>query len=220
MIKLKSSAATHVGLRRTSNEDRYFADDAKGLYVVCDGMGGHRSGELAALTALDTFVAILDDETSDMGSAIESANNAVVRIEGMAGYQSPGSTLTALRILDDGTVEWAQAGDSDLIRWRGGIVEVIADHHVDGWGCLTNFCGIGDEFRVSTGKTSARPGDRFIVASDGLSKHFDLKRSETLRAFLGEPKMRPDVAECMVALCNERGGKDNITVIIVDVLEG
>jgi len=126
MIKLKSSAATHVGLRRTANEDRYFADDAKGLYVVCDGMGGHRSGELSALAALDTFVAILDDKTGDMSGAIESANNAVVRIEGITGYRSPGSTLTALRILEDGTAEWAQAGDSDLIRFRGGEIEVIA----------------------------------------------------------------------------------------------
>ncbi len=220
MIKIKSSAATHVGLRRTANEDRYFADDARGLYVVCDGMGGHRSGELAAHVALESFVSVLSDGTCDMSGALELSNSAVVNIEGAASWHSPGSTLTALRILDDGTAEWAQAGDSDLIRWRGGIVEAIADHHVDGWGCLTNFCGIGDEFRVSTGKTSARPGDRFIVASDGLSKHFDLKRSETLRAFLGEPKMRLDVAECMVALCNERGGKDNITVIIVDVMEG
>ncbi len=71
-----------------------------------------------------------------------------------------------------------------------------------------NFCGIGDTFHGETGKTSARRGDRFIVASDGLAKHFDLIRSATLHAFLSEPKMRPDIAE------------DNITVIIVDVLEG
>jgi serine/threonine protein phosphatase PrpC len=219
MIKLKSSAATHVGLRRTANEDRYLADDDRGLYVVCDGMGGHRSGELAAQTALDTFVAILDDKTGDMSSAIDSANNAVVRIEGMAGYRSPGSTLTALRILEDGTAEWAQAGDSDLLRFRDGKIDFGAPHHNSWEGGLSNFCGIGDEFQVCTGKTSALVGDRFIVASDGLARHFNLKMSKTFADFM-QKLYGHDLAELLTLECVGRGGKDNITVIIVDVLEG
>ncbi len=89
MIKLKSSAATHVGLRRTANEDRYFADDARGLYAVCDAMGGHRSGALAAHVALASFVSVLSDGICDMSGALESANSAVVNIEGNAGWRSP-----------------------------------------------------------------------------------------------------------------------------------
>lgn len=215
-LVLFSSSATHVGMRRANNEDRYFADDALGLYVVCDGIGGHADGELAAQTAIDSFVASIRAGVP-FSDAPTKSNEAVTALQGPRRFNqlAPGSTIVALRI-QNGVAEWGAAGDSDLIRFRGGEVEVIAPHHDSLYG-LTNFCGIGQGFNVCTSKTSARPSDRFLLASDGLARHFDLKRSDTVRAFLSEPTLRPDVAECLVALCNERGGKDNITVIVVEV---
>jgi len=211
-----SSTFSHVGMRRQANEDRFFADDTLGLYVVADGMGGHAEGELAAQTALDSFVDAIRAGAS-FADALTKSNEAVIALAGPSRFNqlAPGSTIVALRI-QGGVAEWGAAGDSDLIRFRGGEVDVIAPHHECPYG-LTNYCGIGQAFEACTSKTSARPGDRFLLASDGLARHFDLKRSETLTAFLSEPTLRPDAAECLVALCNERGGKDNITVIVVEV---
>ncbi len=221
MIKLRSSAHTDVGQRRKENEDRFHANDATGLYVVCDGMGGHRSGAEAAQRALDAFVSSIAAGKTPREAGV-AADIAVSAIEGDVGslYHSPGSTLTAILISDAGA-QIAQVGDSEA--WRmsadGNFQKITCDH--SGMFGLDNFCGLGTnygQFFVDVTGCEANPSDKFLIASDGLSKHFDVLRSETVRAFFREPHLRPDLAECLVALCNERGGKDNITVVCVEVL--
>lgn len=219
MIKLKSSAATHVGLRRTANEDRYFADDARGLYVVCDGMGGHRSGEEAAQQAIVAFTsAITTGKTPS--EAASDADAAVLAIEGVKGFSnySPGCTLTALIISKDGA-QITHVGDSEAFRLSadGYFQKVTKDH--GGMFGLDNFVGLGNAYNGFFSDVigrEANAGDRFLLASDGLSKH--LKFEEIQRA-MGEQAI-DGMAERLIEICNERGGKDNITVIVVDVLEG
>lgn len=195
---MKFTAHTDTGLRRTNNEDRYHAEP--GLFVIADGMGGHRSGAEAAQRAVDAFVAAIQ---SGGEAAARAANAAVLAIEGGYSHGSPGATLTAIVINGDRALV-VHAGDSEA--WRIGLagIKKLTQDHGTSWG-LENFCGIGEEFRVDIAEVPALPGDRFVLASDGLSKH------------VMQCEIDGKTAEDLVDLANERGGKDNTTVIVIDI---
>lgn len=111
---MKFTAHTDTGLRRTNNEDRYHAEP--GLFVIADGMGGHRSGAEAAQRAVDAFVAAIHaGKPGD--EAARAANEAVLAIEGGRSSCSPGSTLTAIVITENRAL-LVHAGDSEAWRWR------------------------------------------------------------------------------------------------------
>lgn len=197
---MKFTAHTDTGLRRTENEDRFYAEG--NIFVVADGMGGHRSGAEAAQRAVDAFVAaIRAGKPGD--EAARAANEAVLAIEGGRSSCSPGSTLTAIVITENRAL-LVHAGDSEA--WRIGLfgVEKLTEDHGTSYG-LENFCGIGEEFRVDIAEVPALPGDRFVLASDGLSKH------------VMQCEIDGKTAEDLVDLANGRGGKDNTTVIVIDI---
>jgi len=215
--KLLSSAHSDVGQRRRQNEDRFFASDELGLYVVCDGMGGHRSGALAAVCACEAFVSAIRSGKTPREAGV-AADIAVRAIEGDDGsmHRSPGSTLTAI-IISDAGAQVAHVGDSEA--WRmsadGYFQKITRDH--SGMFGLDNFCGLGTnhgQFFVDVTGKEANPGDRFIIASDGLNKHVSERELQTI----WQDTRTESLARGLVDLCNERGGVDNITVICVEVL--
>ena len=211
-----SSAHSDVGLRRTANEDSFHADDALGLYVVADGMGGHRDGAEASKRAVAAFVRTIKSGGSPR-EAGRAADLGVRTIEGNRGYAnlSPGSTLTAI-ILSAAGAQIAHVGDSEAWRMdKDGLFQKITHDHSGMFG-LDNFCGLGDahgQFFVDVVGREVNPGDRFLLASDGLRKH--LKEAEIQTAL--QTQAIEGMAERMVTICNERGGKDNITVIAIEV---
>ena len=212
---MKSDSFTHVGLRRSNNEDRFFADDNLGLYVVSDGMGGHRSGEIAAQTVIDTFVGGVRNG-QDMDRAANASNIAVIGLEGGVSYRSPGATLTALRI-NGHIAEICHAGDSEMWLWRNGEpIRKMTKDHTDWSGCLLNFPGVGTDFFVQSFQYPVKSGDRFLIASDGLSAHFDPMRSTTIIGFMTRPSIQ-GLASDIVEKVLERGANDNVTVIVVEV---
>ncbi|HEX7130561.1 MAG TPA: PP2C family serine/threonine-protein phosphatase, partial [Rhodanobacteraceae bacterium] len=103
--------ATHVGLRRTHNEDTYWADGSLGLWLVADGMGGHEYGEVASAVARDTLVREIGEGRS-LSDAIRAADEAIIALSQRRKEALPmGTTIAALRV-QDGAYEVAWVGDS------------------------------------------------------------------------------------------------------------
>jgi protein phosphatase len=192
---------------------------SRGIFVVCDGMGGHRSGKLAAEKAANAFMRVmLALETGVTPSeAAKAADAAVLSIEGGFSDRSPGATLTAL-IMTDAGVQIAHVGDSEAYRLTAaGEFEKLTKDHSGMFG-LDNFCGLGQNFNGFfcdvTGR-SLQVGDKFLLATDGLTKHVKPAELPDLMRRVATK----DLAVHLVELANERGGCDNTTVIAVEVRE-
>lgn len=155
LFKLDEAGRTHVGRQRDHNEDTFFAQTwlektnlptgptlkARGLYILCDGMGGHAGGEVASALAVSTLEAYFNQhwqETlpaeSALRDAIAQANQVIFdknELEGKVGSGRMGTTLV-LVLLQDNRVSIAHVGDSRLYRWtrRQGLQQVTVDHEV------------------------------------------------------------------------------------------
>ncbi len=120
---------THTGLRRTRNEDTYYADAGLGLFLVVDGMGGHQHGEVASATARDGVVAQVAAGQS-LIDAIQRVNEALIaRSSGLAESRPMGTTIAAVRI-SGRAYEAAWVGDSRIYRWDGSLERLSHDHSI------------------------------------------------------------------------------------------
>jgi serine/threonine protein phosphatase PrpC len=242
-----------VGRKRKSNEDAFFLDDALGLYVVCDGMGGHAAGEIASQEAIDTVYGMVKrgignlHELSDppfeddvraacrlMESSIQAATYMVFSLAQLdAGRKGMGTTLSAILVLGQYAVT-AQVGDSRIYRVAHDKVEQLTeDHTLIAWqlkegmiteqeakrsphkNVITRAVGNKDYVQVDTGLVRLAGGDRFLLCSDGLHGYL---RNEDVAPIVALGK---DAAvSAFIALANERGGKDNITALLVEIDRG
>jgi len=210
------------------------------LVAVADGMGGHNAGEIASRLAVEVVVQRYADETQDPGNAlaqsIEQANRIIVDAASKdARYAGMGTTCTAL-LLRGGLAYCAHVGDSrlylvrgndillmtedhsavmDMVK-RGTITAEEARHHPDK-SVIVRALGARADVEVATWEKplSVRPGDTFLICSDGL---YDVvEDNELFDAMRG---VSPQLAcERLVELARQRGGPDNITVGIVSVTE-
>jgi serine/threonine protein phosphatase PrpC len=237
-MKLRYSGRTHVGQRREVNQDSFGPAElgpdrpAGQLVVLCDGMGGHAYGEVASAlgvqTILDTFY---DDETRPpeeaLRAAFEAANYAIYS----QGRGNMGTTGVAALLSDRGLIV-ANVGDSRAYLVRGGqLSQISRDHSLVAEqvqaGLLTpeqarvsnikNFItralGHQPDVQVDLFHFRVQPGDIVILSSDGM--HGLVDDSEILeRVTLLQPEQ---ATEALIALANERGGTDNITVLIARV---
>lgn len=239
MTTLQWGAATHVGQLREANQDRYLVLD--GLFAVADGMGGHRGGEVASSQAVDTLRDTMTSPSADaLVQAVVAANLAVFG----RGLQEPelqgmGTTLVVLALLDRGgasVLGVANVGDSRAyLLADGGLSQLTEDHSLvetmvrqgqltqaeaenhPRRNILTRALGIEPELEVDLWEVRPASGDRFLLCSDGLFNELsDDQITGTLRR-LANPQ---EAADELVRLANEHGGRDNITVVLVDVVDG
>ena len=239
---LTTCAITDTGRKRERNEDNFLLDDEKRLFVVADGMGGHLGGEEASRLAVDTIGSVLDRveraEITLLGQdllrfAFRVANR---RIFEHALEAFPGSEIgtTAVALLFGRThVAIANVGDSRAYRLRDGRVERLTqDHSVVGeqvrMGLLTEeqarrhpyrnrilrSVGYQRDVEVDACVTPVRPGDRFVLCSDGLCGLLDDAEMFAVASAQASPE---SAALALVERANERGGDDNITVLVVHV---
>ncbi len=147
-LQLEASGRTHVGLERRNNEDAYHVDNDAGFFVVCDGMGGHASGEIASRIAVDTMVRFvtrtvheagfrfpfsspdaLSVQTRILDSAVRLANRSVfTEAQKDTNHKGMGTTLVAVLADADG-VGVVHVGDSRLYRYRDGSLEQVTEDH-------------------------------------------------------------------------------------------
>jgi protein phosphatase len=236
---LRWGAATDVGRLRSVNEDSLVA--AVPLFAVADGMGGHAGGEVASRVALETlqqrFVGTAERTTDGLVRAIQDANAAVYeRSLGTASLRGMGTTLTAVALVErDGHERLAvvNVGDSRTYVVQDGILlQITRDHtyvedlvaageitpdearvhpqrHI-----ITRALGIEHDVQVDAWEATPGAGDRYLICSDGLFNEVDDGQIGAVLTGTVDPQ---DAADELVALANDAGGRDNVSVVIVDV---
>ncbi len=227
------AAATDPGRRRRRNEDAYVVQPP--LFAVADGMGGAQAGEIASRIAASA----LRDSGAGAGeeavvALIQEANRRVYEAatsdEARAGM---GTTMTAALVEGD-TVRIGHVGDSRAYRVRDGALEQLTDDHSlvaelvrsgrlspeeadvhPQRSVITRVLGTDPEVDVDTFEVEARPGDVFMICSDGLTSMVDdasiLDVVEHSRTSLDR------AARALVDAANKGGGEDNITVIVFEL---
>ena len=234
-MRLAAAFATNRGLVRQTNEDSFLV--RKGLYVVCDGMGGARAGEVASqmacesMTVVDPVIAGRDelrDAIVKANERISARSLAEPRLLGM------GTTLTSA-LIRDGVAIVGHVGDSRAYLLRAGSLEQITDDH--SWvgemmrrgeltaaeaavhphrSVITKALGTDGQADPDIVEVPLEPGDRLLLCSDGLS---GMVSDESLRRILGTVEEPQEVADALVAAALKGGGEDNVTVVVVQVLD-
>ena len=238
-MKLKWGASTDVGMVRQQNEDSYLAEE--NLYVVADGMGGHNAGEVASALAVTTLKAGARtgiDSVERFRELVQQANTAIYTASLDDSTQSGmGTTLTALSIVagEEPRVLVANVGDARTYLWRNNaLTRLSVDHSYvqelvnEGIitpeearvhprrNIVTRALGIDRSVVVDVFSHLVRTGDRIVLCSDGL---VDEVSDADIAVVLGQHSDPQDTAEALVMVANTAGGRDNTTVIVIDVLD-
>ena len=230
---VERSAESDTGRKRSSNQDRVFGEAP--LFVVADGMGGHQGGEVAAGLAVETYreCAKLSGQAEPaeaLRTLVAEANSRIHRrAQEVPECQGMGTTVTAALVHDD-AVTIAQVGDSrayrlrgqeleqltedqslvaELVR-RGALTEEQAEHHPQR-SILSRAVGTREEVEPDVRTHAAEDGDVYVLCSDGLSK---MVSDAQLREILTKDASLEGATEQLIALANEHGGEDNISVCL------
>lgn len=234
-LRLTWGGATDQGRIRANNQDAMYADS--GLFVVADGMGGHQGGEVAANLAVRTLTNAERSDREQLREAVAEANRVVhqTALE-EAELHGMGTTLTTLAVSQEANTHQfviLNVGDSRIYRHRDGQLEQLTEDHsyvaelvrrgeLDDEAAqvhpyrnmLTRAIGVHAEVEIDEWLLEPVSGDRFMLCSDGLTNELaDVEIAEQL----GFDKDPSTTAKALVGLANERGGRDNSTVLIVDV---
>lgn len=226
-------AATDQGRVRSRNEDAWYAGTS--VFVVADGMGGHTSGEVASRSVVDSFRA--DDDLWLTPEVLhEALDSAVARVRGLpAPGRAPGSTVVGVGLAAQAGVPcWLvfNVGDSRAYRLSAGLLEQISVDHsrvqelkdagvvIEAGprrNIITKAIGGGVRGPVSADQwlMPALAGDRILLCSDGLTGEVsDQLIAATLLAF----RSPQSAAEQLVSAAVNAGGRDNVTVVVVDAV--
>jgi protein phosphatase len=244
---LTAHGETDIGKRRKINEDSILAAD--GLFLVCDGMGGHQAGEVASRLAVDVIAKFIRRSDEDreltwpygfnprqsfnanrLRTAVKLANRAVFRQANSAdAYTGMGTTVAAV-LLSPGEprMTYAHVGDSRVYLLRGGSLDQLTRDdswaNLD-WGggpddsgasmrnILTKALGARDDVEFEVVDQVLGDGDIVLVCSDGLTNMVpDPRVLELVMAHGGD---LPAACRALVAEANGAGGRDNVSVILV-----
>jgi PPM family protein phosphatase len=233
-MRFAYGARTDVGRGRPENEDSILVDAAHGLYAVADGMGGHRAGEVASATAIETLkAAYVGGQRLD--EAVEAANAAVfAKAADDDALRGMGTTLTAVALEDDRTALLGHVGDSRAYLMRDSTVTQVTDdhslveqlvregrlspeeaHNHPQRAIITRALGIDAQVEVDTYRVDLKPGDRLLICSDGLT---NMLSDDTIAVTLRRHPDPQQAADTLVDMANQAGGDDNITVVVLDAL--
>lgn len=207
------------------------------LLAVSDGMGGHQAGEVASALVIESLSRELSKDQQgplhkQLEEAVLRANRRVHNAARSADRHGMGATLTAVMIR--GTEAFiAEVGDSRGYLLRNGrlrqmtrdqsMVQMLVDQGVmsaedarraPGKNVILQAVGLGPDVRVAIGRLELRRGDRLLLCSDGVSNQIT---DDELRQILSTSEPR-EACDKMITLANDRGGDDNETVIVADIL--
>jgi protein phosphatase len=232
-----------VGLKRHHNEDSYLCNDALGLYVVADGMGGHLGGERASRMAVEIMErqvaaaaqaaqAEAEPRGALLGRAVVEADRAIYENAlGDPALTGMGTTLTAA-LFQGRRAYLGHVGDSRAYLYRDGRARQLTDDH--SWiaeqvraglmspdqakdsrfkNIITRSVGFEPSVRPDLHDLPLEAGDCYLLCSDGLSNHLGL---EEIAQVLTTHFYR-DAPAAFVEMANDRGGDDNITCVCIYV---
>ena len=237
MTRWRFAAATDTGLVRDTNEDALSVDET--LAIVADGMGGHAAGEVASALAVEVITREFHQNETVEGlyAAVEAANQAVLA-DAVANPErfGMGTTIIAIALTEDvaGIISptLVNVGDSRVYQLRDGALRQLSDDHsvAEEWvrmgrltpeeaavhprrHQLTRVLGMDETVEIDVVSVVAQPGDRLLLCSDGLSNELT---PDQLVQLASPPMPLEDAVDKLVAAAREAGGRDNITVILVE----
>lgn len=236
-LKFETAAITHPGNVRPVNEDSIFTDGERGIWLVADGMGGHRDGNLASAMIAETARSLgkgtsLMELTEAFRRGIGAVNAELLSRSNGNADRIVGSTVAAL-LIHKANYCCLWAGDSRCYLVRNGSIEQLSHDHTEvqelvdrgviskaeaaSWprrNVITRAVGAIDDFQLEHASGVVRSGDCFVLCSDGLTGHVNdeeiLARSSRLSA--------NQASHELLELALARGGKDNISVVVVNVV--
>jgi PPM family protein phosphatase len=238
-LRLSVGAASNIGLVRERNEDS--AMSTAGLYAVADGMGGHAAGDVASRLAVAALMRLAgrdDLEPADLKAAIAAANAdllAATEVDGR--HTGMGTTLTGVALVHRRLhPQWAvfNVGDSRVYRFADDTLTQLTVDHSEVQELLdsklitaedaklyhrrnvvTRSLGTIPGPRPDVRLVDPVPGERFLICSDGLTIEVD---HETIAAVLAAETDPQRAADRLVATALDAGGRDNVTVLVIDHL--
>ena len=239
--KVRSSGKTDIGNRRSSNQDSIFASDTavgplSNLYIVADGMGGHRAGDRASKMAIEITVdfvkrSTLENPVAILKRAIIYANNEIYKASAQdVDLSGMGTTIVACTFIDN-VVQVVNVGDSrmyiisprsikqvtvdhslveEMIR-RGGLTRDKARSHPDK-NVITRAVGIKPDVEADIFSGILESGDTVLLCTDGLT---NMVTDERIKQIVTGSSDVATAAEKLINEANENGGLDNISVVLI-----
>ena len=226
-----TASVTHQGRVRQVNEDAVYTDPRRGIWLVADGMGGHRDGGIASAMIVEAvnMIPTNDNILSALLTSVDDVNASLLKRSNGVHDHIVGSTVNAL-IVEGRRYTCLWAGDSRCYLIRAGTVRQLSQDHTEvqelvnsgvitqkealTWprrNVITRAVGVDYNLELETLSGDIKQGDCFILCSDGLTGH--VTDDEILASI---EKFPPQFAcEELLNLALERGGKDNISIIIV-----
>lgn len=224
---------THVGHTRRINEDALFVNEAEGLWLVADGIGGHGNGDKASAAVVEHVESYcqrrsVEESLADITLRLRKAHQVC---KNMAGAEMPSSTVAALVIFQSKAILiWA--GDSRIYRLRNGELTLLTEDHnlaqeryktgelsleaaqrLKSANVLTRAVGVHQDLHLDADFAEVEAGDRFLVCTDGLYKELPLEQIQSMLGVAFSEHLLADLIDEAL----RRGGRDNITGIVIDV---
>lgn len=236
LILVSATGQSDRGKRRERNEDSLLVKESEGLFVVADGMGGYRGGDIASTLAVktihDAFEAkdfpgaphsMMPRRASELARAIQMANRAILaRANEDRALEGMGTTVCAARFsVTKQRLYIGHVGDSRVYRLRDGLlVQMTSDHTMRDLGVegaaaahLSRAVGIWPIVPVDIILGKPRAGDTYLLCSDGLTKMVDDSEIERVLKELSPE----EAVGRLIRTANDSGGKDNVTVVVVQI---
>jgi serine/threonine protein phosphatase PrpC len=236
-ITLSWAAVTNVGRKRTVNEDSFLAQSP--LFAVADGMGGHSAGDVASAAVVTRLAEVIETEFIDpdvVEHALGVAARDIARESGTHALGT-GTTVTGAALtLVNSDPYWAvfNVGDSRVYQLRGRLFEQVtvdhsvvqelvdagvlskeqAENHPDS-NVITRAIGFNEMPAPDYWMIPVTEGLRLLLCSDGLTKELS---DDDIRSHLVAGRAARDTAHDLLEAALVRGGRDNVTVVVIDVL--
>lgn len=239
---MRAYAATDVGRIREVNQDYIFCSmepvgKLPNLFLVADGMGGHKAGDLASRYTVETLIKSIENSSSDnpitiINDAIVEANRKLLeKAAESEQYSGMGTTLVVCTIIGE-SMYVANVGDSRLYLYDGRLSQITRDHSLvaemvalgklgrdearrhEKKNVITRAIGGSKEVMADFFEAELTAGNRIIMCSDGLS---NMVEDEEIEQVLASDMTIEDKTKQLLGRANENGGKDNIAVVIIEL---
>ncbi len=242
-MKIKSYGASDIGLSRLNNEDVWAQMLKERFFILADGMGGHKAGEVAANETVIYLCSLIkrvyetdrsiDDWITIFDEGIQKANAHVLELAAKnAEHEGMGTTL-CLTLITDHTLIYAHVGDSRLYRIRKGrITQLTRDHSLRDdliakgeldeslalsfpyKNVITRAIGTDKRVRPEIDSDTVQPDDLYFLCSDGLT---DTLSDAQIHDIIEDSSTLQKAADTLILEAKKAGGSDNITIILFQV---
>ena len=250
-MHLRVGASTDTGRVRTLNEDVYVLRQDRGLFIVCDGMGGAPAGEVASQLAADAILERLEtgdepEESADsassylpwtnrLGDAVRRSNEVIYHHGQSDPRRAEMGTTVVGAWVNHQIASVAHVGDSRAYLWHdNGLQLLTCDHSLveeqvragvlnraqslesSEQNVLLRVLGGGPDVDVELQEVPVVPGDYLLLCSDGLTR---MVQDAALADAIGRLRSPQRICDYLIDAANQNGGADNITIVVVEVVE-